>query len=147
MNPKNPETSLECWDCGATNDEGASECWLCQRRDWRRPPRVPMPIKPEPAPESGAGSILVGVALVLVLLGGVVFAPGLAFGMAISALPAWAVTEYIARRRRDRGLPTSTARKLVWIAVLTIIIPIVTGLALVIAVLLICRFGGPQHFP
>jgi ribosomal protein L40E len=24
-----------CWDCGATNDPGASECWLCHRRGWR----------------------------------------------------------------------------------------------------------------
>lgn len=24
-----------CWDCGAANDPGASECWLCHRRDWR----------------------------------------------------------------------------------------------------------------
>jgi hypothetical protein len=23
-----------CWDCGATNDTDASECWLCHRRDW-----------------------------------------------------------------------------------------------------------------
>jgi hypothetical protein len=104
-------------------------------------------MKPEPASESGAGSGLVGVALVLVLLGGVAIAPGLGFGMAISALPAWAIAESIARRRRKRGLPTSMARKIVWIAVLTIIMPIVMGLALVIAVLLICQFSGPQHFP
>jgi hypothetical protein len=23
-----------CWDCGAPNDPGARECWLCHRRDW-----------------------------------------------------------------------------------------------------------------
>ena len=86
-------------------------------------------------------------ALALVLLGGAVIAPWFVCGLAIFVLPAWAVAEYIAHRRRKRGLPTSMARRLVWIAVLAIIIPIVTGLALVIAVLLICRFSGPQHFP
>jgi len=29
-----PKPELTCWDCGATNDPGASECWLCQRREW-----------------------------------------------------------------------------------------------------------------
>ena len=29
-----------CRHCGATNDPGASECWLCQRKDWREPPRI-----------------------------------------------------------------------------------------------------------
>jgi hypothetical protein len=26
---------LRCRDCGAPNDPGGRECWLCQRRDWR----------------------------------------------------------------------------------------------------------------
>ncbi len=142
MKPKNPESSPVCWDCGAANDEGASECWLCQRREWRRAPRVPMPMKPEPAPESGGGSNLVGVALAVVLLGSVVIAPGFALGLAIFVLPAWAVAEHIAHRRRKRGLPTSMARRLVWIAVLTIIIPIAVG----IAVMLICQFSPPGSF-
>ena len=29
-----------CRHCGATNDPGASECWLCQKRDWRDPPQI-----------------------------------------------------------------------------------------------------------
>jgi ribosomal protein L40E len=30
-----PMPELVCRECGATNDPGASECWLCQRRDWQ----------------------------------------------------------------------------------------------------------------
>ncbi len=146
MNPKNPESSPVCWDCGAANDEGASECWLCQRRDWRRPPRVPLLIKSEPMPEPGNGSGPVGLALALVLLGCVVIAPRFVFGLLIFVLPAWAVAEYIARRRRNRGLPTSMARKLVWIAVLTVTLPIVLGVAIFTAVALICQFSPPGSF-
>jgi ribosomal protein L40E len=29
-----------CRHCGATNDSGASECWLCQRQDWRETPKI-----------------------------------------------------------------------------------------------------------
>ena len=32
------EQDRECWECGAENDLGAAECWLCRRRDWRRGP-------------------------------------------------------------------------------------------------------------
>jgi hypothetical protein len=146
MNPKDPESSPVCWDCGAANDEGASECWLCQRRDWRRAPRVPVTMKPEPAPAPGDGSVPIGLALALVLLGGAVIAPWFVCGLAIFVLPAWAVAEYIAHRRRKRGLPTSTARRLVWIAVLAIIIPIVMGVSLITAVAVICQFSGSQNF-
>ena len=30
-----PMPEAICRECGATNDAGASECWLCHRRDWR----------------------------------------------------------------------------------------------------------------
>jgi hypothetical protein len=35
MNEMTPNPEPTCWDCGAANDPGASECWLCHRRDWR----------------------------------------------------------------------------------------------------------------
>jgi hypothetical protein len=35
MSEMTPNPELACWDCGAANDPGASECWLCHRRDWR----------------------------------------------------------------------------------------------------------------
>jgi hypothetical protein len=160
MNPKNPESSPSCWDCGATNDPGASECWLCQRRDWRRSSRGPMPMKPEPSPTSGHRSPLVALKLGLVVIGVFLIAPVL--GMAVYLLyalgdwlvfvplifvaPAWFGAVVSARRRRKRGLPTSIARKLAWIAVLTITIPIVLVMALVITVGLVCQFTGPPSF-
>ena len=30
-----------CRHCGATNDSVASECWQCERRDWRETPKIP----------------------------------------------------------------------------------------------------------
>jgi hypothetical protein len=153
----NPEPT--CWDCGAANDPGASECWLCHRRDWRRSPRDPMPMKPEPSPTSGHRSPLGALALGLVVIGVVAIAPALVlvvievyelgpwlvFGLLIFVAPAWFGAVVIARRRRKRGLPTSIARKLAWIAVLTITIPIVLVVALIIAVGLVCRFTGPPN--
>ncbi len=37
MNPSKPDPMPEptCRECGATNEPGATECWLCQRRDWQ----------------------------------------------------------------------------------------------------------------
>ena len=29
-----PKPEPTCRECGATNDPGASECWLCHRADW-----------------------------------------------------------------------------------------------------------------
>lgn len=29
-----PKAELTCSECGARNEPGATECWLCQRRDW-----------------------------------------------------------------------------------------------------------------
>ncbi len=141
-----PESGPTCWECGATNDPDASECWLCGRRDWHAPHRLPMPMKAEPPPTSGDGSAPVLLVLGLVALGGLAIAPGLAIGLAIFALPAWGVAEFIARRRRNRGLPTSTATKFVWIAMLTVAIPILLGLALFITIWLICLVEGPPKF-
>src|SRR5207249_8058799 len=105
MGSEKPLTSLTCWDCGATNDPGASECWLCQRRDWREPPRFSTSPKPDPSPMSDNAAALIPLALGLVALGGIGIAPGLVIGLLIVVLPAWAVAEEIARRRRRRGLP------------------------------------------
>ena len=140
-----PMPEPTCWDCGATNDPGASECWLCQRRDWRATPGSPVPMKSEPSPTSGHASGLVALALGLVALGAVVIAPGLVLGLLIVVLPAWAVAEHIAHRRRNRGLPTSTTRKLVWIAVLSVVMPMLF-VALFIALWMICMVTGPPTF-
>jgi len=34
MGDQKPQAEPTCRDCGAANDPAASECWLCQRRDW-----------------------------------------------------------------------------------------------------------------
>jgi ribosomal protein L40E len=142
-----PNSDLTCRDCGAVNDPGATECWLCQRRDWRGPPRFPMSPKPAPlSPTSGNASSLIGLTLGLVALGGIVIAPGLVIGLLIVVLPAWAGAAWIAHRRRNRGLPTSTTRKVVWIVVLSILLPILLGVALFIAFWLICLMTGPPTF-
>ncbi len=141
-----PEWGPTCWDCGATNDPGASECWLCGRSDWHAPQRSPMPLKPGPPPTSGQGSGLVGLALALVALGATAIAPGVMFGLAVLILPAAIGAEFIARRRRNRGLPTSTTRKVAWIAVLTVLMPFLVGMALIIALLPICLLSSPQTF-
>jgi hypothetical protein len=95
---------------------------------------------------SDHGSALIGPALCLVTLGAVVIAPGLVIGLLIPVLPAWAVAEGIARRRRRRGLPISTTRKVVWIVGLTILVPILLGVALFIALWLVCLVTGPPSF-
>jgi hypothetical protein len=103
-------------------------------------------MKPEPPPPSGDGSTLVLFVLGLVALGGLAVAPGVVVTLAIFALPAWGITELIARRRRKRGLSTSLARKLALIATLTTAIPIVLALALFIAVWMICMANAPPSF-
>jgi hypothetical protein len=87
-----PKAELTCWDCGATNDEGASECWLCHRRSWLRPPALPMVPKlaPEPSPEPSpsAGLIPVALALGVVGLGSLLLAPWLSIPLLIVVLLA-----------------------------------------------------------
>src|SRR5947207_13447675 len=116
---------LICWDCGATNDPGASECWLCQRRDWRRDPG-PLPRRRVPPPRGPLSSIagwMVLIALIAVVAGVFRLAPGLGIALLIFALPAWAITEVKARRRHRRNLPMSGMEKTLWIIGLTILIP------------------------
>jgi nitrate reductase NapE component len=144
VEPK-PKPDLTCWDCGAANDPAASECWLCQRRNWREPPRSSMPPKPDPEPTSGNATALFGLVLGLMMLG-MAIAPGLVIGLLILVVPSWVGAEIIAHRRRNRGLPTSTTRKVVWIVVLAILLPILLSVALFIALWMICLVTGPPSF-
>jgi len=57
-------------------------------------------------------------------------------------LPAWYGAEWIAQRRRDRGLQTSTTKKVAWIVALTILLPILGFASLCIAVYLLCLVSG-----
>ena len=138
-----PKPDLTCCECGATNDPGASECWLCQRRDWRGPARFPT------SPNTRAfGDVRLCVGHHRARSGhggawGRRDRSGLVIVLLIFVLPAWGGAEWIAYRRRRRGLPTSATRKVAWILVLTILIPILLGVALFIAVWVICMSGGP----
>ena len=60
--------------------------------------------------------------------------------MLVCALPAWAITEMKARRRRRRGESMSGVEKALWIVGLTIVIPIVLIVALGIALFTFCMF-------
>ncbi len=121
MDPKNPENPLICRECGATNDPGVSECWLCQRRDWRSD-GTPVPAKMGESPGGGRarrGIALAIVAGTVVILGlGMLldiwersdfWGVGLLFATLVipPGLAIWAR----ARRRQPRG-PSMTNRDL-----------------------------------
>ncbi len=137
-----PTPNLTCCECGATNDPGASECWLCQRRDWRGRPRSSPAPMPAPTRLSDAAGPIIALVLGLLAIGGIAMAPGLIIVLLIFALPAWAGAEWIAHRRRRRGLPTSATRKVMWIVLLTFLFLIVVSAALFIAFWLICLSMG-----
>ncbi len=58
-----PDPGPICRECGATNAPGASECWLCQRRDWRADD-ASRPVKPAGSP--GVGRSRRGIAIAIV---------------------------------------------------------------------------------
>ena len=145
-----PQPEPRCWDCGAENDPGASECWLCQRRDWRwksgseRREIIPAAHRSS-RPLSSISGLMILIALVAVLLGVWQVAPGLAAMLLFFALPAWGLTEVKAyRRRRGGGGSMSGVEKIVWIVSLTFLIPIVLILSLLAAVFVICSKMQPE---
>ncbi|MGP0067244.1 MAG: hypothetical protein ACLQGP_27075 [Isosphaeraceae bacterium] len=134
---------LTCWDCGASNHPGSSECWLCQHRDWRRYPGVRPRQTIPPAPRGALSSIagwMVLIALIAVFAGIFRAAPGLAIALLVCFLPAWAITSVKAGRRRRRAEPMSGMERALWIIGLTILIPIVVITALGIALFAFCMF-------
>jgi hypothetical protein len=90
-----PDPEPTCWECGATNDPGASECWLCQRPDWRwRAIAVGAghgPSRDEEAAPPGEGSGRAATWLTGALLGGLISAAGVALVIAI-----WPVLVFVA---------------------------------------------------
>jgi MFS family permease len=122
------EPEPRCWDCGAVNDAGSSECWLCQRRDWRRNPgpgwdeSSQAHITPR-GPIASISRLMVLTAVIAVLIGLFVVAPGLAIVLLVGALPAVAVTETKANHRRQRGEAMSGIERFLWIVGLMIAIP------------------------
>jgi hypothetical protein len=124
-----PEPELRCWDCGAVNDYGSSECWLCQRRDWRRH-RVPGHDETAPVPVTLAGPfaslagfmiLLTAIAVLFGLYGEPTWLP---FALLIGATLAMAITEVKANRRRQRGDAMSGMERFLWLVGLMIVIPV-----------------------
>jgi hypothetical protein len=155
---------LVCWDCGATNDPGASECWLCHRRDWRQSPGS-LATKPVSQPSKAllTRSIwwgwMVLIAIIAVtfysepgLVLSILSSPGMGILLLIlSVVLAVIITEIRASRRRRQGLPMSGFDAVASIVLLTILIPSLVMVAFVIALFLICtvapraRPGAQAH--
>ncbi len=78
-------------------------------------------------------------ALAVVLLA---MAPGLGILLLVTAAPALLVTEFHARRRWQRGRPMTGVERTGWTLFWMVFLPIVLGLALFIAVLVLCGVAG-----
>ena len=68
MSDGTPEPELTCRHCGASNHPGSSECWLCQRRDWRiaRLPTEDRPLGRTRGPLSTIAGHMLLIALIAV---------------------------------------------------------------------------------
>ncbi len=88
---------------------------------------------------------VLGLVLVLMMLG-MAIVPGLVIGLLILVVPSWVGAEMIAHRRQNRGLPTLTTRKVLWIVGLAILLPILLSVALFIALWMVCLVTGPPNF-
>ncbi len=139
MSDPKPIPEPTCWHCLAPNDPGASECWLCQRRDWRKYPGARAR---SPVPARGPLSTIAGMMALIAVIGvaAALFrdAPGLSVLLFISIVPALLITEWKARRRRRRGETMSATERVVWIIALTIVMPILIGVAVVAAMFAYC---------
>jgi hypothetical protein len=133
-----PTPDPTCWDCGAPNDPGSSECWLCQRRDWNRYPdrRRGRPAR-QRGPLATIGGQMLAIAAIAVTMAICVLAPPVGVVLLISALPALFITEFMAFRRRRRGEWVSGWQRFRWFIYLTIMIPILL-VAVAIAVFAVC---------
>jgi hypothetical protein len=133
-----PSPEPLCWGCGAPNNAGSSECWLCQRRDWNRYPNLRRRRSTsERGPLSMIGGQMVVIAGIAVALALFVAAPAVGIVLLLSAVPALTTTEFIAFRRRRRGEPMSLGQRVGWFLGLTILFPILL-IALGIALFAIC---------
>jgi hypothetical protein len=110
-----------CRECGATNDAGASECWLCHRRDWRSDGSSPS-AKPAATPGADPSRRRIALAIVtgaVVILGlGMLLDIrdrsdfwGLGLVLATLAIPLGLMLWARARGRPHRG-PSPTNREL-----------------------------------
>jgi hypothetical protein len=150
MSPEKPPNSPRCFDCGAENDPGASECWLCHRRDWRglyagddAKSLDTRQILEQLHREQLVSMVsrIGGLAMVLVLIGTAIVAPGLGVGLAILAV-------LVAIPVRGAGKVTRGMSPLIRFfvtLVLSIVFFILMIVALWIALYLICLATGMFH--
>jgi hypothetical protein len=133
-----------CRECGATNDVGASECWLCQGRNWKQPPgprdRRPAPDRSERGSTPAIGGWLLLCAVIAVGIGLFREAPGVAIFLLVSLAPALFVTEMRVIRLRGRGDSMPDLDRIAMVILLMIVIPILVVLALGVGFFTIC-FG------
>jgi hypothetical protein len=149
MSSEKPPASLRCFDCGAENDPGASECWLCHRRNWQARSastkrRFAEEIHSETLP-STSGRV-VAVALILVLIGTLIIAPGLAIVAVVIGGPPWLAGAITKRRASRPGKPMSALGKVMWVLGLSIVSFFLMCVALFIAFWLICLATGFPSF-
>jgi hypothetical protein len=148
MSETKPSPEPTCWDCGAPNDPGASECWLCQRTDWKKYPGLRRGRPALEVPRRGPMSTIAGWMILIAAIGVAVGifreAPGLAVVLLVSVVPALALTEWKAYRRRRRGVPMTVPERIVLVIVLTIVIPILLAIALVVALFTYCFLVSPR---
>ena len=139
LNPEGPPDSPTCRDCGAPNDPGASECWLCHRWDWRGTSAAPASAKAESTTTgSGGASGLVSLVLVLVGFGVLAAAPWLALVIVVLLLPAWGLGMLLTRWLRDRPPSTATAAGIARAGVLVVLVPFLVGLSVFVALGMLC---------
>ena len=131
---------LICWDCGARNAAGTSECWLCQRRDWNRGRRRSRARSLRP--RMTIAGLMTVVAVIAVFCWLFVTAPPIAAGLMLSLAPGVIVTEVQARIRARRADPMYADERFLRIIAITIVVPFLVSFALVVWVLLGSLFGG-----
>ncbi|WP_165224665.1 hypothetical protein [Aquisphaera insulae] len=144
-----PGGELFCLRCGARNDPGSAECWLCGERALS----TARPVGPSPGRPSGgnpfvftiAGGMLV-IAVVAVCLALYANAPGLLVLLAATVAPALAIVQVQARRRRRRGDPMSGAERFGCFMVYLILAPVLLIGAAIIALLIYCSVVGGPNF-
>lgn len=165
-----------CWDCGAANDADAPRCWLCGRADWREaaPGAVQRweghaAKAPAPAATGGEDPLVIGpgpdrtrlnlaslmlvIALVAVMIGIAREAPGLAVMLGVAAVPALIITARRATLRRRQDRPMTAIEKVgVFVGstlmslMALILLAIAVGVALTVALLVICLSSGSGMF-
>jgi len=154
-----PPSERICDHCGAANDPGARECWLCERvirprlipqaQPRRRAeagrPRAMLPhflrwtdAIPEPPPSG----MLVAATVLVIAVAVLVVAPVLGIPLLLSVIPALLITEGRARRRWRQGLPMTAVERVLRVVVLSIVVPIALILALFVVVFLVFTLGG-----